>query len=47
LVWYELHDTMLEAIAREKQIKAGSRAAKLALIERLNPQWKDLYETLA
>jgi predicted GIY-YIG superfamily endonuclease len=47
LVWYELHDTMLEAIAREKQIKAGSRGTKLALIEGLNPQWKDLYETLA
>ena len=47
LVWYELHDTMLEAIARAKQIKAGSRATKLALIEGLNPQWKDLYETLA
>lgn len=46
LVWYELHDTMLEAIAREKQIKAGNRASKLALIESLNPQWKDLYETL-
>jgi putative endonuclease len=46
LIWYELHDTMLEAIAREKQIKAGSRATKLALIERSNPQWKDLYETL-
>jgi putative endonuclease len=47
LVWYELHDSMLEAIAREKRIKAGSRANKLALIEDLNPQWKDLYETLA
>ena len=47
LVWYELHDTMLEAIAREKQIKAGSRARKLALIESLNPEWNDLYETLA
>ena len=47
LVWYELHDTMLEAIAREKQIKAGNRASKLALIESLNPQWNDLYETLA
>jgi putative endonuclease len=46
LVWYELHDTMIEAIAREKQIKAGSRAKKLALIEVLNPEWKDLYETL-
>jgi predicted GIY-YIG superfamily endonuclease len=47
LVWYELHETMLEAIAREKQIKAGNRASKLALIESLNPLWKDLYETLA
>jgi predicted GIY-YIG superfamily endonuclease len=47
LVWYELHDSMTDAIAREKQIKAGSRANKLALIEGLNPQWKDLFETLA
>jgi putative endonuclease len=46
LVWYELHDTMIEAITREKQIKAGSRAKKLALIEELNPEWKDLYDTL-
>jgi predicted GIY-YIG superfamily endonuclease len=37
LVWYELHGTMIEAITREKQIKAGSRAKKLALIESLNP----------
>jgi putative endonuclease len=47
LVWYELHETMIEAIMREKQIKAGSRAKKLALIEALNPEWKDLYESLA
>ena len=47
LVWYELHETMIEAIAREKQIKAGSRAKKIALIEELNPEWKDLYESLA
>jgi putative endonuclease len=47
LVWYEMHDTMADAIAREKQIKAGSRAKKLALIEAQNPQWKDLFETLA
>ena len=46
LVWCELHDTMIEAIAREKQIKAGSRAKKLALIEGLNPQWKDLFDSL-
>jgi putative endonuclease len=46
LVWYEVHESMIEAITREKQIKAGSRAKKLALIEALNPEWKDLYETL-
>jgi predicted GIY-YIG superfamily endonuclease len=46
LVWYELHETMIEAITREKQIKAGSRAKKLALIEALNPEWKDLYDSL-
>jgi putative endonuclease len=37
---------MIDAITQEKQIKAGSRAKKLALIEALNPDWKDLYETL-
>jgi putative endonuclease len=47
LVWYEVHETMIEAITREKQIKAGSRAKKLALIEILNPGWADLYESLA
>ncbi len=46
LVWYEVHETMISAITREKQIKAGSRADKLALIESLNPEWKDLYDTL-
>ena len=46
LVWYELHETMIEAITREKQIKAGSRSKKLALIESLNPEWIDLYELL-
>ena len=47
LVWYELHATMIDAITREKQIKAGGRAKKLALIEALNPNWTDLYDTLA
>ncbi|MEH2496603.1 putative GIY-YIG superfamily endonuclease [Bradyrhizobium sp. AZCC 1678] len=37
---------MIEAITREKQIKAGSRAKKLALIESHNPSWKDLYGDL-
>jgi predicted GIY-YIG superfamily endonuclease len=47
LVWYELHETMIDAITREKQIKAGSRARKLAPIEALNPAWNDLYVSLA
>jgi putative endonuclease len=38
LVWYELHDTMLAAIAREKTIKGGSRARKIALITTVNPE---------
>jgi putative endonuclease len=46
LVWYELHATMPNAIAREKQIKAGSRRKKLALIEALNPTWRDLFDEL-
>jgi putative endonuclease len=46
LVWYEVHETMIAAITREKQIKAGSRAKQLALIEMLNPEWNDLYESL-
>jgi predicted GIY-YIG superfamily endonuclease len=37
---------MLEALAREKQIKAGSRAKKLALIESINPNWIDLYDSI-
>lgn len=47
LVWYERYDLMTEAIAREKQIKAGSRRKKLALIEAMNPLWRDLYPDLA
>jgi putative endonuclease len=43
LVWYEVHETMESAIAREKQIKAGNRQKKLLLIETKNPQWLDLY----
>ena len=46
LVWYELHATMVDAITREKQIKGGSRAKKIALIETLNPEGKDLYDLL-
>ena len=43
LVWFELHATTEHAIAREKQIKGGSRAKKIALIEAMNPEWRDLF----
>jgi putative endonuclease len=46
LVWYEAHEMMNAAIAREKQIKGGSRAKKLALIEAMNPGWRDLFEDI-
>ena len=46
LVYYELHDSMPTAIAREKQVKSGSRHRKLALIEALNPDWRDLLPDL-
>jgi putative endonuclease len=46
LVWYELHGDMLSAIAREKQLKGGSRKKKLVLIEAMNPEWKDLFESI-
>jgi len=42
LVWYESHEQMEGAILREKQIKAGSRSRKVALIEAANPDWRDL-----
>nr|WP_267899706.1 GIY-YIG nuclease family protein [Erythrobacter aureus] len=47
LVWFECHETMESAILREKQIKAGSRQDKLALIEMENPTWRDLFEEIA
>ncbi|MGV8804911.1 MAG: GIY-YIG nuclease family protein [Polaromonas sp.] len=46
LVYFELHASMLDAISREKQLKSGSRARKVALIEALNPAWDDLYPGL-
>ena len=46
LVYFEMADTMYTAISREKQIKAGSRAKKLKLIESANPEWNDLYDSI-
>ncbi len=43
LVWYEVHEAMISAITREKEIKNWKRAWKLALIEKTNPDWRDLY----
>lgn len=46
LVWFEIHADFPSAIRREKQLKKWSRAWKLALIERHNPGWRDLWEDL-
>lgn len=47
LVYFEEHATALQAIAREKTIKRWPRAWKIALIERMNPNWDDLYDGIA
>lgn len=46
LVYYELHDEMNFAISREKQIKKWNRKWKLDLIEKMNPQWQDLWDVI-
>ena len=46
LVYYEVSPSAEGAILREKQIKAGSRAKKIALIEKINPAWVDLYPSI-
>ena len=46
LVYFEEYNSIITARAREKQLKAGSRAKKIKLIETMNPDWKDLFETL-
>jgi putative endonuclease len=46
LVFYEEAADPAAAIAREKQIKAGSRRRKVALIDAMNPEWRDLYDDL-
>lgn len=43
LVFFEATDNVQVAIAREKQIKGGSRKKKIALVESLNPEWQDLF----
>ena len=46
LVWYEVHETMLSAIEREKAMKFWKRNWKINAIEVLNPDWRGLYEEL-
>ena len=47
LVWYEMHESMTAAILREKRLKHWNRQWKLNLIEKRNPQWDDLWTTIA
>jgi putative endonuclease len=46
LVYYETFEDPEAAIAREKQIKAGSRQKKIDLVVSANPEWRDLYDGL-
>ncbi|HBS53553.1 MAG TPA: endonuclease [Flavobacterium sp.] len=46
IVYYEAFQMIGDAISREKQIKAGSRAKKIALINSINAEWNDLYEEI-
>ena len=46
LVYYEILNNPIDAIAREKQLKSGSRWRKVALILAVNPDWEDLYQRL-
>jgi putative endonuclease len=47
LVWFECHDDPSSSIAREKEIKKWRRDWKISLIEENNPDWLDLYESVA
>ena len=46
LLFYEAYDDINNAIAREKQIKSGTRAKKIKLIEKVNSKWDDLFDTI-
>jgi putative endonuclease len=46
LVWYEVHESMMSAIAREKAMKEWHREWKVRLLEKDNPDWRDLYQEL-
>lgn len=46
LIYYEIFEDMINAITREKQIKGWLRSKKISLIEKVNPDWKDLYMSI-
>jgi putative endonuclease len=46
LVWFEAYDDPISAITREKELKKWKRAWKVHLIEKENPNWDDLYESI-
>ncbi|RTE95207.1 GIY-YIG nuclease family protein [Bradyrhizobium sp. LVM 105] len=46
LVWFEVYDDPISAISREKELKKWKRAWKIQLIEKDNPNWDDLYESI-
>jgi predicted GIY-YIG superfamily endonuclease len=46
LVYYEIYEEVHMAIAREKQIKGGSRKDKIELVNKMNKDWEDLVKTL-
>ncbi len=47
LVYYEIFEDSYNAISREKQIKSGSRSKKILMINKINPDWSDLWEEIA
>jgi putative endonuclease len=47
LVWYQEFEWIGDALEMERKIKAGSRKKKLALINSMNPDWRDLYDDLS
>ena len=46
VVWYEMHDEAESAILREKQLKKWNRLWKIELIEKMNPEWRDLFQDI-
>jgi putative endonuclease len=46
LAWYEVHEDIMAAITREKQLKEWKRAWKIELIQKTNPHWRDLFSVI-